>query len=176
MRTHTSGIDYSNGRSNRSGGYHYGVIPCHDLAPWIYDEIDPVYVARCPHCGDDLDKSFDCDDEDHNSCVVCGMTLIESDFDDQSADYYTLNDPDYDAAVAFDSDSDLFITRSPYFTRAQFCSPCAPGAGYLRNPCDTGPKTFCLGHEYFVNGVAPYPVYRVGDDSGNEVYPVGLNH
>lgn len=31
-------------------------------------------------------------------------------------------------------DNDAFIIKSPYYTYAQFCSPCVPGAGNLDNP------------------------------------------
>ncbi len=66
-------------------------------------------------------------------------------------------------------DSDIFILKSPYYTRAQFCSPCAPGACYLTNPCEDGERAYCFGHDWFDDGKAPYPVFLVADDS--EVLP-----
>lgn len=83
--------------------------------------------------------------------------------------------------------SDVFVSKSPYFTYAQFCSPCVPGAGNLDHPFpqnDPGvldiarskefgpsyrfcaeaagmPKVFCLGHDFFENEDAPYPVFNV---------------
>lgn len=80
--------------------------------------------------------------------------------------------------------TDVFVSRSPYFTYAQFCSPCVPGAGNLDHPykyegnmspdssafalclnmCATDdgwPKVFCLGHDFFENEEAPYPVFSV---------------
>jgi len=63
------------------------------------------------------------------------------------------------------SDGDWFVLKSPYYTRAQFCSPCAPGAGYLANPCPTGPKTYCLDKEWFGDDQpCPYPYYSVETD------------
>lgn len=62
--------------------------------------------------------------------------------------------------------NDIFVFISPFFTRAAFCSPCAPGACYLTDPCEDGERAYCLGHEWF-EGAAPYPVYRV--DTGEEV-------
>jgi hypothetical protein len=78
---------------------------------------------------------------------------------------------------------DIMIIKSPYYTYAQFCSPCAPGAGYLMNwfkmengysPETLGieqfekmaqaagfPKVYCFGHDWFGNGIAPYPVFNV---------------
>lgn len=99
--------------------------------------------------------------------------------------------------------TDVFVTESPYFTYAQFCSPCVPGAGNLDNAielcvcphCGTDhvslpvlmitpmqelrwvceacgfekslggelpnpwPRVFCLGHDFFDNEEAPYPVF-----------------
>jgi hypothetical protein len=61
-------------------------------------------------------------------------------------------------------DSDIFVLESPFFTFAQFCSPCAPGACYLRNPLDEPSednKCYCLGHDWFEDKKAPYQVYSV---------------
>jgi hypothetical protein len=55
------------------------------------------------------------------------------------------------------------VVKSPFYTYAQFCSPCVPGAGNLDNPMAEGVKTYCLGHDWFEGGVAPYPVWRVDD-------------
>lgn len=70
-------------------------------------------------------------------------------------------------------DNDLFISKSPYFTYAQFCSPCVPGACNLDSPLDHIPENgsnacYCLGHEWFEDGVAPYPVFNMG---GAEIFP-----
>ena len=66
-------------------------------------------------------------------------------------------------------DGDIFITKSPYFTYAAFCSPCAPGAGHLRSYRPDGVKTYCFGHDWFENGKAPYPVFMV--DTGEKREP-----
>ncbi len=80
--------------------------------------------------------------------------------------------------------TDVFVSKSPYFTYAQFCSPCVPGAGNLDSPYEglgvpAGeypaktedlhddatsigfPKAFCLGHDFFDNDEAPYLVFSV---------------
>lgn len=64
-------------------------------------------------------------------------------------------------------DNDLFILRSDYYTYAQFCSPCVPGAGNLDHevPPDAGaPKSYCLFHDWFDGEKAPYRIWRVCDD------------
>lgn len=58
----------------------------------------------------------------------------------------------------------LFVQKSPYYTYTRACSPCAPNAGDLDNS-DGELKTLCLGHKWFDDEKAPYPVYRVADDS-----------
>jgi hypothetical protein len=71
--------------------------------------------------------------------------------------------------------SDVMVLASPYFTYAQFCSPCVPGACNLGNPLDVTAsdglpmpsslvehdRCYCLGHNYFEGNKAPYPVYSV---------------
>lgn len=59
---------------------------------------------------------------------------------------------------------DIFVTMSPYYTYAQHCSPCAPGACYLLNPIDNandGNRCYCFGHDWFESGKAPYRVFLV---------------
>ena len=71
-------------------------------------------------------------------------------------------------------DCDLMILKSPFYTYAQYCSPCVPGAGNLNHPFDGPienwckaaeeagfPKVFCLGHDWFDDNTAPYPVFSV---------------
>ena len=80
--------------------------------------------------------------------------------------------------------SDVFVSRSPYFTYAQHCSPCCPGALNLDNPFEglavpqgnhasfaedfkwnaeaAGfPACYCLGRDFFEGEKAPYEVFSV---------------
>jgi len=80
--------------------------------------------------------------------------------------------------------SDVFVSKSPYFTYAQHCSPCCPGALNLDNPFEglavpqgnhasfaedfkwnaeaAGfPACYCLGHDFFDGEKAPYEVFCV---------------
>jgi hypothetical protein len=89
--------------------------------------------------------------------------------------------------------TDIFVGKSPYFTYAPECSPCVPNAGNLdsaewfdgaepslkaahivaeRTALRKGwLKTYCLGHDMFEGGNAPYPVWSV--DSGEFISPKG---
>lgn len=74
--------------------------------------------------------------------------------------------------------SDVMVLASPYFTYAQFCSPCVPSACNLDSPLADADKiksalergfqdfmkdnrAYCLGHDYFEGRRAPYPVFSV---------------
>jgi hypothetical protein len=68
--------------------------------------------------------------------------------------------------------SDVFVSKSPYFTYAPYCSPCCPGAGNLDSihveSCHEKSgyaKCFCLDGSFFDDGRAPYPMWRVDDGS-----------
>ena len=87
---------------------------------------------------------------------------VNTDSDDFAPNAYILNDAEY-SAIQHADDPDIFITRSPYYTLCAFCSPCAPGAGYLLSPGNV--KAYCFSHDWWENGKAPYSVYRVADDT-----------
>jgi hypothetical protein len=78
---------------------------------------------------------------------------------------YTLDDGEYKAICG--DDGDIFIIKSPFYTLCRFCSPCAPGAGYLMNPDDDGIKAYCFGRDWFDDEQAPYKVFSV--ETGKEV-------
>jgi len=136
------GLDYSLGLSNvdHPTGIHYGVIHANEVCQAWSDSSEPEYP----------DPELDEDGEE-----------IEDDLIEPLA--FTYDDDGYRCSQSAD-DPDIFILRSPYYTRCAFCSPCAPGAGYLMSPRPAGIKTYCFGHDWFDEGKAPYPVYRVTDD------------
>jgi len=65
-------------------------------------------------------------------------------------------------------DSDIWVFKSPFYTIAGFCSPCAPGAVYLTDPSPDA-KGYCLGPDWFESGRAPYKVFSV--ETGKEILP-----
>lgn len=122
-------------------------------------------------------------------------SAVESAFDalDDWADLIEFNGPwqlkedDYTLMLA--TDGDIWVFKSPFYTYAQFCSPCAPGACHLGHPLDVkiqagiasvaasegaayetfvdSNKCYCLGHDWFEDGKAPYRMWRV--DNNEEV-------
>ena len=113
------------------------------------------------------------------ACLGCARSFDSEDawVDEGPAYGHNLDDGEYKAHQGND-DCDIFILRSNFYTRAQFCSPCAPGAAYLRNYEEDGPKAYCFAPDWFrpwdddqvtgeYNGEktsCPYPVWRVEDD------------
>jgi hypothetical protein len=181
--TNYPGIDYGLGTTNidRATGIRFGVIHSHSILQAWSDSSEAEYgEPHCPKCGNeavsiddpevpDLDDAEDWEDEgrDH-ACVSCKYSFDSCEAYGDEPLGFTLDDGEYKATQS-GGDCDVFVLKSPYYTRAHFCSPCAPGAAYLENPCESGPKAYCFGHDWFEDNKAPYPVYRVSDDS--EVLP-----
>lgn len=126
-------IDYGMGTTNIDvkTGIRYGVISQHDVTQAWADSCKPVYP-------DDLS------DDDMEYAEPIGW--------EYNGDGYELTDC---------LDSDIFVLNSPFYTYARFCSPCVPGAGNLNDHDENGVKTYCLGHDWFDDNKAPYPVYSV---------------
>lgn len=194
MKENYAGIDYGRGMSNidHDTGIRYGVIHQNEVLQAWADSSEPDYgMPICPECGYEYKKA-----KDPKRCPDCGY--VGDDFwREEALGYYYVQDG-YQAACG--DDEDIFITKSKYFTYAQFCSPCAPGAGYLMNPFvnywkNTGtnqegimapedypddyklkaenagyPKVYCFDHDWFEDGKAPYPVFSV--ETGEIVLPV----
>jgi len=156
-----SGIDYGLGQTNIDSetGIRYGVIPACAVECWD-GEAEPDYgEPTCPRCGHPI--------EDDGSCAGCGEYCEEENYYPDFPLGWTYQKDDLEAEQEYDS-SDIFVIKSPYYTRAQFCSPCAPGACYLPKSepsCKDGAKAYCFDHKWFKNGKAPYPVYRVNDNT-----------
>jgi hypothetical protein len=170
------GIDYGMGQTNidRDNGIRFGVICAHDLAHWCGGEFEADYGdPACPKCGNPAFPGHaDYPDYRRGCChdYFCDDCEIQFGGEDAYGDEpvsHALNSDGYVATL--DSYNDVFITKSPYFTRAAFCSPCAPGACHLSSPTEEGERAYCFGHDWFEDKVAPYPVYSV--ETGELVPP-----
>lgn len=156
-----AGIDYSgpSGTCNRDleTGIRYGIIPLGRLNDSAMDAFEGEYDLSCPHCGADLADDF----EGPNACPECAREIADGEQYADEPSHWALVEDGYEGFL--DSSNDVWITSSPYYTRAAFCSPCAPGACYLTDPREDGARAYCLGPDWF-DGPAPYPIYRVADD------------
>ena len=149
------------------------MISINDLGEWAHESFEADYgEPTCPECGNEVVDSQSAivlkeggeQDEEHvpEQDFFCHHCL-ESYWSDQvygdEPVSNILDDGEYKASL--DEYNDVMLVKAPFFTNAQYCSPCVPGARHLGNPCENGPATFCFGHEWFDSGEAPYPVYSV---------------
>lgn len=153
MSTIDYGMDLTN--VDHETGIHYGVIPANDVMQAWSDSSEPEY--DCDEC--EAKQEFESDPENEGEEFDC------SDYECEPRGFAFVEDG-YEACQSRD-DSDIFITKSPFYTFAAFCSPCAPGAGHLRNPLapDEGVKTYCFGDDWFEDESCPYTIYNVVDDA-----------
>ena len=166
--TDYTGIDYGMGQTNRNRetGIRFGVIPQNEVLQAWADSSGPDYGdPTCPKCGNGAKPArgeykryehaaHECSDYVCHDCkYVFGS---ESAYGDEPHGF-CLDDGEYKATCG--EDGDIFILSSPYFTHAQFCSPCAPGAGYLT---DRGEDcaAFCFGPDMF-DDQPPHNIYEV---------------
>lgn len=183
-KTNYPGIDYGLGKTNRNTatGIRYGVIHSNAISPDAFEDIvqhgtDVDYKEAVAELKSklrsvlsdylsDYKRSKDKPSKLDEAVGSC-WEMIADDFDDSyenpgDCTRYWYDREGYKISVA--SDGDMFIEDSPYFTYAQFCSPCAPGACYLASPLDEpveANKCYCLAADWFEDNVAPYPVYSV---------------
>ena len=156
---------------DRKTGIRYGVISQHSVDPEMVNEkMEGDYGApTCPEC-EGTAKTYD--DEKHAdfrpyssygltdyACETCGIVLSPDQVFPEEPLGYLCSDGEYEIGDCLDSD--LIVTKSPYFTYGLFCSPCVPGAVNLDSAGEGTVKAYCLGHEWFENGKAPYTVYSV---------------
>lgn len=189
MNASNLGIDYGAGQTNidKETGIRYGVIP--------QGSIDINALERVFEHGKDLGYEAAKEDLKANLRGALEDYYNGSRLDEAVEDAFDALDGWADSLEASgrwlyenrgyklqtSEPGDLWVLRSPYFTYAQFCSPCAPGACHLDNPLDVkmqagipsimnanGSETFCdsnkcycLGPEWFEEGKVPYDMYSV---------------
>jgi len=154
-----SGIDYGNGLTNidKATGIRYGVIAVNSIATAWGDRSHPVSPepVKCSACGGTGDWGDDRDDE----CQAChgfGSRDYRDDMDPEWAyegQGYRMRQGNEEAYV--------WVTQSPYYCLARYCSPCMPGAGNIDEPDEGGVSTYCPGHDWFEGGQAPFTIYSV---------------
>jgi hypothetical protein len=174
----SAGIDYGMGRTNVDvkTGIRYGVISQNSVSQAWCDSAEADYgTPTCPQCGGEVIESFKVNNDgerwprlyehscDDYACENCEHYLSSDDVFGDEPQGWSYNDDGYECVDCLDND--IMILKSPYYTLAQFCSPCVPGAGDLDSTDEDGVRTYCFGHDWFEDGTAPYPVYAVADGS-----------
>ena len=185
-KTNYAGIDYSGPGStvnrNPETGIRYGVIHSNRVSPDAFEEIiqngtDEDYEAWLRELKGELRSAL----KDYFSDYKWGDekkskldNAVENAFDAISDDLnYDSNGGDctrysYEKdglKIQTASDGDMFVIESPFFTYAQYCSPCAPGACYLMSPLEEPTernKCYCLPGDWFDDDQPPpYPIWEV---------------
>jgi len=170
------GIDYGHGKTNFDveTGVRFGIIPNGEVGQIWYDESEPVYPENaCPFCGSTNIVDYDEDkhgewgpysdyQQNEYACPDCKTVF---DLQEIEAVSFKYEKDGYFLSQSAE-DSDIWVFKSPFYTVAGFCSPCAPGAVYLTDPSPDA-KAYCLGHDWFESGKAPYKVFSV--ETGEEV-------
>jgi len=150
------GIDYGLGKANidEKTGIRYGVISQNEVLQAWADSSEAEYPE--PEVCETCEGTGQVDDED---CTDCEDGRV---FDDMTEPLgFYLNEDGYEATQGSDG-PDIFILKAPYYTLCGFCSPCAPGAGYIMDQRPRGGiRAYCFGHDFFEDGKAPYTVYDV---------------
>ena len=160
-------------------GIAYGVIPQNDVMPECLDDAEydygkpEDYDLECPECGRTLSWDEPLNWGEIVECSACSEDVeLEPPFDSE-ANSFSIERDGYaiqGECGSFTSSFDLWVFKSPYYTIAEKCSPCAPGAGYLRsasegealfNSMGQPERTYCLDGDWFDDGIAPYPVFSV---------------
>ena len=131
------------------------------MSDWFYDVVEPDYGMGCPHCGVDFE------DEIPEECPSCEEELDEDECYSEEPISNTINSDDVEGFL--DSHNDVWITKSPYYMRGTYCSPCAPGAVSIGSPTTSGPIAYCPPHDWYRDGEAPHLIFRVDDKT--IVYP-----
>ena len=169
MRNETeyASIDYGMGITNINPktGIRYGIINQNEIGQHWFDDSEANYKYECSNCGSDIEEELLSDE-----CPHCGKEFDHDEWDMFEPVSFSYDSEGYKMEQLGD-DTDIFVFESKYYTYAQFCSPCAPGAGHLMNPLKDkieANKTYCLGHEWF-EGKAPYKVYSV--ETGRRIFP-----
>jgi len=161
------GIDYGRGLTNVSNKLvpgvderiRFGVVPQNEVLQAWCDEAEAWYgIPSCPECGVGLDFDF-CDGDTCDCGYEVGHVGDECFGDDPLSHY--IDNGEYVAES--DSYGDIMIVDSPYYTRSGFCSPCAPGAGYVNGSGDDC-YAFCFSPDWY-DEEPDFPIFRVSDGS-----------
>jgi len=174
------GIDYGMGETNidKETGIRFGIISQNAIMPELLLDFEPLWgTASCPVCGEDVEESAEVEmsderflqleEEDRSPdrdywCDACEKSYWTENCYGDSPNGMRYEQDGY--LVVIDETGDMWVMKSPYYTYAKFCSPCAPGAGHLSTPCEKeegAPRVYCLDGDWFDEGMAPYKVYKV---------------
>ena len=162
MKENYVGIDYGLGKANidNETGIRYGVIGYNSLNPEALNDIfmEGRNLSYENYMKETMKEIKDGLEEVLRNYLYGGdpewiVNHIHENIEESLSEEYEENEDYYlyekDGYIIETTDLGLYILKSPFITRAMFCSPCCPGAGDLDNPTDNGVLTYCLGRDWF---------------------------
>ena len=169
-----SGIDYSRGLANKDieTGIAYGVIYSNRLPSWFWETVqsdatDVDYEDAISEVKDSIkdalksalsDYAVTADYDELVQTVLDSVEIEHESTGDFTRYRYDKNGLIFETA----SDGSIFVIKSPYYALCSYCSPCAPGAGYLESNGNV--KAYCLPTDWFNDSggnTAPYTAHKV---------------
>jgi hypothetical protein len=163
-------IDYGFSQTNidKNTGIRYGVIPVRELSDHFWETmqneaIDMDYQEALGEIRDNVKAALKSALSDYaiqsDLDQIAQNVVDELEFEYESTGDNVRYSYQSEGLEFFTtSDGDVFVTKSPYFTYCNFCSPCAPGAGYLTS--EGSEIAYCLGPEWF-SEKAPYVIHKI---------------
>jgi len=157
---------------NVETGIHYGVIPKNDLFNFAEEFFDHAEDMSLKEGFENIiDTINSLKDQLSDTAIKDILEIAEQDFGENFEDECSLMRYERNGFIIEvpNDDCDLFIIKSPYFTHAPFCSPCAPGACYIKNGVKEGEepkgaKAYCLPEDWFEKGKCPYKYWEVKEN------------
>jgi hypothetical protein len=165
-------IDYGRGLVNidTETGIRYGVVHMNSLDN-AWDRMEQGtnldFEEYKEHIRNRLARAIDgvLDDEGLDQCNMSAddyaaeiVDSLEFDRYENNGDFVRYELEEDGLNLRTTNRGDLFVIKSPFYTLARFCSPCAPGAGDLYAARDGGVRTYCLPADWWSE--CPYPIYR----------------
>ena len=164
---------------NTETGIHFGVIPKNDLFNCAEEFFNNAKDTSYEEVIDEITEAINglsdyVDEETRKEMIEMATTNFSDHYEGDCANM--LYEQDGFILQSNNDDPDLFVIKSPYFTMAPGCSPCAPGAGYLRDAIHVGKTgqrlkkdwmskgpymTYCLPEDWFEDGKCPYTYWEV---------------
>lgn len=169
-----SGIDYGFGLANvdPDNGIRYGVINASSLPAWFWDTVqsegaDLDYEDAVSAVKDEIKSALRSALSDYAATADCddlAQTVLDSiEIDCESTGDCTRYRYNKDGLIfETTSDGSIFVIKSPYYALCSYCSPCAPGAGWLES--EGSVKAYCLPTDWFNDSsanTAPYVAHKV---------------
>lgn len=172
------GIDYGMGLTNidPKTGIRFGVVHQNKMGDGFFESVASEYFQGCPNCGTELSdeqrdkleaKMKTINGRLKGKCPHCNDYISPDDIHGEEPIGQYIKQDGIEASI--DSLGDIFITKSPFYTRGTFCSPCAPGAVSIgpdyQTTNENHPRAYCFPDSWYSDKPKMGNVFRTADDT-----------